>query len=272
MDHYDKFWEEFWHYSNLVYSKKFSQVVDTKKNISEIPEWFSESRLNFAENLLQGEEERIAIYEAGEGKNPTKMTYGELRSRVARIAHCLKESGVQIGDRVVGYIPNCSLAIEVMLATASLGAIWSSTSPEFGVSGVLDRFQQIKPKVIFSVDAVTYNGKVHDHMEKLKQVVEGLPELERVVVHSYVRKEEDCDISLISKSMFLSKFLEGSHDDQKLNFVQVPFNHPLYIMYSSGTTGPPKCMVHSAGVSLYFDLIVLVEVPTIDYNDTVLCW
>ncbi|MGH0189723.1 UNVERIFIED_CONTAM: hypothetical protein FKN15_037799 [Acipenser sinensis] len=140
-----------------------------------------------------------------------------------------------------------------MLAAASIGAIWSSTSPDFGVNGVLDRFSQIQPKLIFSVSSVVYNGKEHDHMEKLQSVVKGLPDLKKVVVIPYVRSRDATDLSRIPNSMFLEDFLamgkEGDQDPQ-LEFEQLPFSHPLFIMYSSGTTGAPKCMVHSAGGTL----------------------
>lgn len=142
-----------------------------------------------------------------------------------------------------------------MLAAASIGAIWSSTSPDFGVAGVLDRFSQISPKLIFSVDGVVYNGKVHDHLTKLCQVVQKLPGLERVVIIPYVQERSEIEISAIPNSVFLEDFVKtGSKEDggfPELEFEQLPFNHPLFIMYSSGTTGVPKCMVHSAGVLSY---------------------
>ncbi|EMP26513.1 Acetoacetyl-CoA synthetase [Chelonia mydas] len=150
------------------------------------------------------------------------------------------------------YLPNGIHAVEAMLATASIGAIWSSTSPDFGINGVLDRFSQIQPKLIFSVEAVVYNGKEHNHMEKLHNVVKGLPDLRKVVVIPYVSSREVIDISKIPNSVFLEDFLATGKGDQapQLEFEQLPFSHPLFIMYSSGTTGAPKCMVHSAGGTL----------------------
>eukprot|EP00058_Branchiostoma_floridae_P005430 XP_002590918.1 hypothetical protein BRAFLDRAFT_108770 [Branchiostoma floridae] len=174
-----------------------------------------------------------------------KRTFRELADNVAVYAAAMKKMGIKEGDRVVGYIPNCCVTIEAMLGAASLGAVWSSTSPDFGVTGVLDRFTQIQPKLIFSVDAVRYNGKQHAHLDKLQKVVEGLPELEKVVIIPYVNKKEDIDISSIPKSLFLDDFLASGKDGETvppLEFAPLPFNHPLYIMYSSGTTGPPKCM------------------------------
>ena len=201
-------------------------------------------------------------------------TFGQLRSRVQQFAASLRSVGVKKGDRVVGYIPNCPEAIEAMAATAAIGAIWSSTSPDFGVSGVLDRFSQIQPKVVFSVEAVSYNMKTHSHMEKLSQVVNKLDSVEKVVVIPFVHDEENIDLSSVQKSSFLSEFLrlgqtcDGSYPP--LEYEQVPFNHPLFIMYSSGTTGAPKCMVHSVGGTLIKHLEEHVVQGNRDETDTLL--
>ncbi|KAM9329105.1 acetoacetyl-CoA synthetase [Gastrophryne carolinensis] len=252
---YPEFWGEFWDFSGIVYSRKYDEVIDRSKGIADIPEWFPGSRLNYAENLLKHtENDKIALYGAREGReNVEKVTFEELRSNVALFAAAMRKMGVESGDRVVGYLPNCIQTVEATLAAASIGAIWSATSPDFGVNGVLDRFSQIQPKLIFSVEAVVYNGKEHSHLEKLQSVVKGLPDLKKVVVIPYVQAKEKIDLSKIPNSIFLDDFLAtGKVGDQapQLEFEQLPFNHPLYIMYSSGTTGAPKCMVHSAGGTL----------------------
>ncbi|KAK7802337.1 hypothetical protein U0070_025289 [Myodes glareolus] len=267
---YSDFWAEFWKFSGIVHSRMYDEVVDTSRGIADVPEWFRGSRLNYAENLLRHKEnDKVALYVArpflhdlclscpvlfsGEGREEiVKVTFGELRQQVALFAAAMRKMGVKKGDRVVGYLPNSAHAVEAMLAAASIGAIWSSTSPDFGVNGVLDRFSQIQPKLIFSVEAVVYNGKEHGHLEKLQRVVKGLPDLQRVVLIPYVLPREKIDISKIPNSMFLDDFLASGTGAQapQLEFEQLPFSHPLFIMFSSGTTGAPKCMVHSAGGTL----------------------
>ncbi|XP_055462171.1 acetoacetyl-CoA synthetase isoform X1 [Psammomys obesus] len=251
---YSDFWAEFWKFSGIVYSRMYDEVVDTSKGIADVPEWFRGSRLNYAENLLRHKEnDRVALYVAREGREKiVKVTFEELRQQVALFAAAMRKMGVKKGDRVVGYLPNSAHAVEAMLAAASIGAIWSSTSPDFGVNGVLDRFSQIQPKLIFSVEAVVYNGKEHGHLEKLHRVVKGLPDLQRVVLIPYVLPREKIDISKIPNSVFLDDFLASGTGAQapQLEFEQLPFSHPLFIMFSSGTTGAPKCMVHSAGGTL----------------------
>ncbi|XP_012518993.1 PREDICTED: acetoacetyl-CoA synthetase [Propithecus coquereli] len=254
VESYSDFWAEFWKFSGIVFSRMYDEVVDTSKGIADVPEWFKGSRLNYAENLLQHKDnDKVALYVAREGKEEiVKVTFEELRQQVALFAAAMRKMGVKKGDRVVGYLPNSEHAVEAMLAAASIGAIWSSTSPDFGVNGVLDRFSQIQPKLIFSVEAVVYNGKEHSHVEKLQQVVKGLPDLRKVVVIPYVACREKIDISKIPNSVFLDDFLAGGSGDHapQLEFEQLPFSHPLFIMFSSGTTGAPKCMVHSAGGTL----------------------
>lgn len=272
-DSYPEFWEEVWKFTGVIYSTDFDEVIDIKKGIADIPEWFKGARLNFAENLLRFDDDRTAIYATGEGQTEVKTkTFKELKQSVALFASAMRRFGVEKGDRVVGYIPNCIEAVEAMLGAASIGAIWSSTSPDFGVVGVLERFTQIQPKIIFSVNAVHYNGKVHSHLDKLEQVVRGLPDLQKVVLIPFV-KDFKTDVSSIPLGISLEDFLQGGAKDGKvpeLKFEQVPFNHPLYIMYSSGTTGVPKCMVHSVGGTLMKHLEEHIIQGNMDRSDIML--
>ena len=195
----------------------------------------------------------LCIY-IGEGQGRRSITYAELYNQVLKCAMALQANGVQKGDRVAAYIPNCAEAIIAMLATLSLGAIWSSTSPDFGATGVLDRFSQISPKILISVNGVIYNGKKLDHITKLKPVVEGLPSVEKVIIIPFVDDIGDVDSLDKNKNRIVTwkDFLDTEKQlPEKIPFEQLPFNHPGFILFSSGTTGLPKCIVHSgAGLLL----------------------
>uniref|UniRef100_H3AT78 Acetoacetyl-CoA synthetase n=1 Tax=Latimeria chalumnae TaxID=7897 RepID=H3AT78_LATCH len=249
------FFLEWWCNSATSFSKTLRSKIYGIRKHAPPPKCFKTGFLNLARGILNHFlKVLIGLLFSEECKEEiTKVTFGELRKDVALYAAAMRKMGVRAGDRVVGYLPNSIHAVEAMLAAASIGAIWSSTSPDFGVNGVLDRFSQIQPKIIFSVDAVIYNGKEHNHMEKLQNVVKGLPDLKKVIVIPYVQSKKTIDVSKIPNSVFLEDFLAtGKEGDQapQLEFEQLPFSHPLFIMYSSGTTGAPKCMVHSAGGTL----------------------
>ncbi|XP_015754896.1 PREDICTED: acetoacetyl-CoA synthetase-like [Acropora digitifera] len=228
------FWEMFWKYANIIHSQKYDEVLDQSSPMEDIPEWFRGARLNFAENLLHFDDDEVALYTAGEGQEVQAITFHQLRNKVTVLASALKNHGVKKGDRIVGYIPNCSLAVEAMLATASLGAIWSSTSPDFGVEGVLDRFKQISPKIMFSVDAVRYNNKIHDHLQKLTQVVQNLTELEKVIVLPFVGRAEEIELSGIPKRGTLIQHLKEHllHGNMSRNDVIIYYTTTGWMMWN----------------------------------------
>uniref|UniRef100_A0A8C0KFE7 Acetoacetyl-CoA synthetase n=1 Tax=Canis lupus dingo TaxID=286419 RepID=A0A8C0KFE7_CANLU len=251
VESYSDFWAEFWKFSGLVFSRMYDEVVDMTKGIADIPEWFKGSRLNYAENLLQHKEnDRVALYAAREGKEEiVKVTFEELRQQVALFAAAMRKMGVKQGDRVVVSFPSKQT---LWLLRGFASCMTDATTLSFHSQGVLDRFSQIQPKLIFSVEAVVYNSKEYSHMDKLQQVVKGLPDLKKVVLIPYISSKEKIDISKIPNSVFLDDFLATRKGEQapQLEFEQLPFSHPLFIMFSSGTTGAPKCMVHSAGGTL----------------------
>lgn len=238
------FWMEFWDYAQILSSHQYSQVVDDP---SKMPgaKWFTGTKLNFAENLLQHRSDKTAIIFRGENGSEKRISQRELYNDVYRVASGLKKLGVGIGDRVAAFMPNIPETVIAMLATASVGAIWSSSSPDFGIKGVLDRFSQIEPKVIFAADGYFYNGKQFDSQEKLRGILEKLTTVQKVILVDFSGKR---DTTRFDNAIRWEHF--GNHEAGEIHFEQLPFGHPLYIMYSSGTTGLPKSIVHSAGGTL----------------------
>ncbi|MFQ6612945.1 MAG: acetoacetate--CoA ligase [Fidelibacterota bacterium] len=241
-----EFWAACWEFTEILSHRPYRQVVDDPKKMPGA-KWFAGSRLNYAENLLRYRDEHIALYFQGEGQPLQSITYNQLFREVEKVAQALRTQGVKAGDRVAGFMPNRPETVIAMLATASIGAIWSSSSPDFGIKGVLDRFSQIEPKILFAADGYFYNGKVFNSLDKLKSILSRLPSVKKVVVVPYTRLNPD--ISHIKNGVLYRDFLPVGKIEP-LQFEQLPFDHPLYIMYSSGTTGLPKSIVHSAGGTL----------------------
>jgi acetoacetyl-CoA synthetase len=248
--HPEQFWPKMWDFADMIGERGEEVVIGLDRMAPpdrELgPRWFPQARLNFAENLLRYRDDRDAIVAWNESGRVRVVSWKELHDEVERVAAALRERGVRPGDRVAAFLPNIPEAIIAMLATASLGAVWSSCSPDFGVQGVLDRFGQIEPKILFAADGYTYNGKFIDLTERVSHVAGAIGSIEEiVVVPCSDRQPEITGASRIS----VWRDFEASAWGQA-EFERLPFDHPLYILYSSGTTGLPKCMVHSAGGTL----------------------
>ncbi len=243
-----EFWRALWDYCQVVGDGPGATVVE---GFLRMPgaRWFPEALLNYAENLLQGRDAAEAIVFLNERGDSTRLTFSQLRDQVAAFASALRSDGVGSGDRVVGFLPNLPQTVVAMLATTSLGAIWSSCSPDFGVEGVLDRFSQIEPSVLVCADGYFYGGKQHNSLAVVELIRERLKTLRRTLVVNYLGQGKNSDSSLAEGLTSFTDYLaQGA--GAKLEFTRLPFDHPLFIMFSSGTTGLPKCMVHSAGGTL----------------------
>ena len=247
------FWATMWDFSEIKVSQPYETVVD---DLSKFPgaSWFVDAKLNFAENLLRHRDEHTAFIFKGESQKEARMSYAELYDSVARLARSLREMGVEPGDRVVGYMPNMIETAVAMLAATSVGATWASSATDIGPGAALDRFGQIEPKVMFTADGYFYKGRTFSTLQNALKVVEGIPSIEKLVVVPYT--EEKPDIENVSKAVHYNDFLSQSAGD--IQFEQMPSDHPVFIMFSSGTTGKPKCMVQSSAGILVNQLKELI--------------
>jgi acetoacetyl-CoA synthetase len=269
VENLEDFWSTAWEFLDIKASVPYTKAID---NPDKMPgaKFFTNSNLNFAENLLQFRNDRPALVFRGEDSVRRTLTYNQLYDEVAKTAASLKAMGIAKGDRVVGFVPNMPESIIAMLAAASLGAIWSSCSPDFGIKGVLDRFGQTRPRVLFTADGYYFKGKPLDSIQRIAGIVKELPSIEKIVVIPYTTTKPD--ISALPNAVHFADFKDP--DATQIEFTQMDFDDPLYIMYSSGTTGLPKCMVQSGGGVLLHqkkELVLhtdLTEADTIFYFTT----
>lgn len=248
------FWASLWDFTDIRYSKMYDRVLD---DVHTMPgaTWFEGARLNFAENLLRFRDDHTAFIFKGETQKSERMTYAQLYDTVARLAQSLRQMGIKPGDRVAAYMPNMMETAIAMLAATSIGATWSSCATDIGSGAAIDRLGQIEPRVLFTVDGYFYKAKPFDSLGNAASIAQGIPSIEKVVVAPYTQQSPD--IGGIENSILFNDFL-SKQDGLAIDFEQLPFDHPLYIMFSSGTTGKPKCLVQGAGGILLNHLKELV--------------
>jgi acetoacetyl-CoA synthetase len=240
------FWLSLWRFTKVVAEQRGTAVLEDGDRMPGA-RWFPAARLNFAQNLLRRRDAAQAIVFWGEDRVRRSLSYAQLYEQVSRLAQALRDAGVSPGDRIGAFLPNMPETVIAMLGAASIGAVFSSCSPDFGVRGVVDRFGQIAPKVLIGADGYYYMGKTYDCLEKLEGIAAELPSLERMLVVPYV--SEAPDLKKLRQAQLFPDFLSPYRLDP-IRFESLPFDHPLYILYSSGTTGVPKCIVHGAGGTL----------------------
>ncbi|MBI4495452.1 MAG: acetoacetate--CoA ligase [Deltaproteobacteria bacterium] len=237
------FWARFWEFSGIKTSRGYDRVIEDGDRMPGA-RWFPGARLNFAENLLRYRDDQLAFLFRGEDRKRGRMTYGELVRTVARLAQALRRIGVAPGDRVAAYMPNLMETAIAMLAATSIGAVWSSCATDIGPQAALDRLGQIEPRVLFTADGYFYKGKTFDSLGNAAEIASGIPSLRQVVVVPYAQDRPE--IGRVPRAVHYGEFL-SPEEDPPLLFEQLSFDHPVYIMFSSGTTGKPKCLVQGAG-------------------------
>jgi acetoacetyl-CoA synthetase len=266
VEHIPDFWASMWEFGGIKASRPYAEVVDDLKRFPGA-KWFGGARLNFAENLLKCRDSRTALVFRGETQRSRRMTYAELHETVARLAKSLRRIGVAPGDRVVAYMPNLIETAVAMLAATSIGATWSSCATDIGPQAALDRLGQVEPKVLFTADGYLYRGKRFDTLANAASLAKEIPSLERVVVVSYAAEKPD--IRPLPNAVRYEELLTRE-TQLTCEFEQLPFDHPVYIMFSSGTTGKPKCMVQGAGGVLLNHLKELILHTDLKREDTIL--